>query len=481
MSPGQRLRFGPRSGTTWWVSDWFDDAGLGIFVHWDHASQQGLEISWPLVGGNFALPRCRSVSVAQYHSSAATFDPRAFDAHGLAAAARAAGARYLVFTTKHHSGYAMFKTATSRFSVEFSPCSRDLVAEVAEAVRGAGLRLGFYFSLSDWSHPDYPAFTEADKPYTVGRSPPLPSSEQWERYLAVMREQLRELLTRYGRVDLLWFDGGWERPLEMWRGAELVPYLRSLQPEILLNDRLYGFGDYDTPEQFVPPKPPPRRWETCLTMNESWGYVLDDRDYKSARRLVHTLAEVRGKGGNLLLNVSPRGDGTLPPEQTERLAAIGRWMAVNGESIYGARPGLEPWQFYGPSTRAGDRLFLHLLSRPYDSITVRGVPVRRVTRVRVLATGAELPFRTRTGILESLQGDPEGELTIEVPESEVDELATVLAVEIRPAGSLAHRDLDGLVRAVEMEADRLPARRSGAAARVVGEAVGLFGAEESDI
>jgi len=149
------------------ASAWFDDAGLGIFVHWDHASQQGLEVSWPLVGGNFALTRCQSVPVERYHSSAATFDPRAFDARALAESARAAGARYLVFTTKHHSGYAMFKTRTSRFSVEHSPCGRDLVGEVAEAVRAAGLRLGFYFSLSDWSHPDYPAFTEADSDFEL--------------------------------------------------------------------------------------------------------------------------------------------------------------------------------------------------------------------------------------------------------------------------------------------------------------------------
>jgi alpha-L-fucosidase len=168
-------------------------------------------------------------------------------------------------------------------------------------------------------------------------------------------------------------------------------------------------------------------------MNESWGYdPAGDHDYKSARRLVHTLAEVRGKGGNLLLNVSPRGDGSLPPEQRERLDALGRWMARNGESIGGARPGLEPWQFYGPSTRRGDRIYLHLLWRPYDAITVRGVPVRRVERVTALASGAELPFRIRTGILESLQADPPGELTIEVPEAAVDDLATVLAVDLRP-------------------------------------------------
>ena len=140
--------------------------------------------------------------------------------------------------------------------------------------------------------------------------------------------------------------------------------IRELQPGIVINDRLPGVGDFDTPEQFVPPEPPARAWETCLTMNESWAWNPSDREYKSARALVHTLCEVAGRGGNLLLNVSPMGDGSLPPEQAERLDAIARWMDAYGESIHDTEPGLAPWQFYGPSTRRGDRIYLHLLSRP---------------------------------------------------------------------------------------------------------------------
>ena len=416
-------------------SSWFVGAGLGLFVHWDHASQQGLEISWPLVGGTFALPLGQSVTVDQYHSSAATFAPTAWDAAAFARMARDTGATYAVLTAKHHSGYAMFHTKLSEFSVEHSPFGRDIVREFVDAVRAEGLRVGLYFSLPDWSAPDYPPFTEADKPYRFGYSPPVPGSEQWARYLEYLSGQITELLTEYGRIDVLWFDGGWERSAAQWGGRELIDLIHSLQPDILVNDRLPGFGDYETPEQFVPARPPGRAWETCMTMNESWGYNPTDTHYKSARQLIHSLCEVAGRGGNLLLNVSPRGDGTLPPEQIERLRAVGGWMRANGESITGTTAGLEPWQFYGPSTRRGDRVYLHLLMRPYESVTVRGVPIRRVRSVRALATGDELRHTVRTGIIDSLTEDPNGELTIEVPADLVDANATVLAVDLSPVGS----------------------------------------------
>jgi len=340
--------------------------------------------------------------------------------------------RYAVFTAKHHSGDAMFHTRHSRFSVEHSPYGADIVGEFLDGMRAEGLRVGLYFSLSDWSHPDYPAFTDAMKPYVVGQSPPLPEPARWERFLEALFGEVRELCTNYGRIDLLWFDGGWERSAEQWRARELEAMIRTLQPDILLNDRLPGAGDYDTPEQFVPAKPPWRRWETCMTMNESWGYSPADREYKTTRRLVHTLCEVADKGGNLLLNVSPTGSGLLPREQMERLDEIAMWMDRHGESIHGTAAGLEPWQFYGPSTRAGSRIYCHLLMRPYDAVTIRGVPVRRVRAVRALGTDTPLSFTTRTGIIEGLAPDPDGKLTVAVPDEILDRNATVLAVDVDP-------------------------------------------------
>src|SRR5688500_396553 len=180
--------------------EWFDGAGFGMFVHWDHASQQGLEVSWPLVGGIFALPKSQIVSPEQYHSSAATFDPTEWDAKALARLAAEAGMRYAVLTTKYHSGYAMWPTKTNDWSVASSSCERDLVDDFVSAMRAEGIRIGFYFSLPDCHHPDYPAFTEEHRPYVLGSSPPVPAPEQWDRFVDTMFEQIRELLTGYGVI-----------------------------------------------------------------------------------------------------------------------------------------------------------------------------------------------------------------------------------------------------------------------------------------
>ncbi len=409
---------------------WFDTARFGMFVHWGHSSQQGIELSWPLVGGNFALPPC-DIPVDQYHASAATFDPQAWDARALARTAKALGMQYAVITAKHHDGYAMYHTKHSGFSIEHSPFGRDIVREFVDAVRAEGVHAGIYFSLIDWHHPDYPAFTEADKPYAFGKWR-QPSAEQWERFRAFMFAQVRELLTDYGKIDVIWFDGGWERTADQWHAADLAAMIRELQPGILINDRLPGAGDYKTPEQFVPAQPPAGRWETCMTMNESWAYNPADTRWKSPRTLIQTLCEVAGRGGNLLLNVGPMGDGRLPPEIAERLAAIEPWMARNAESIIGTKPGLQPWQCYGASTKRGDTVYVHLLMRPYDTITVRGVRIKKLRSVRALSTGEMLEFTTRTGIIESLHPDPLGEVTIAVPEAAIDDYATVLALEFEP-------------------------------------------------
>jgi alpha-L-fucosidase len=332
--------------------------------------------------------------------------------------------RYGVLTTKHHDGYALFPSEHGDFG---SP--RDLVREFVDAFRAEGLRVGFYYSLSDWHHPDYPAFTEDDRPYFryLGRRS---SAEAWARYQDYLFGHLRELLTNYGDISVLWFDGQWERSMDEWRAEQLGSMIRELQPGILVNDRLPGQGDIETPEQFVPAQPPKGRWETCMTMNRSWGYVPDDEEYKSARDLVHTLCETASRGGNLLLNIAPRGDGSVPPEQVERLAAVATWMDTHHDAIYGTAPGLEPWQFYGPSTRRGDRIFLHLLMRPYESVTVRGLPIRHVTSVRNVATGDELSFTTRCSAQDMLTNtDPIGDIVVTVPESMIDPYATVLEIQ----------------------------------------------------
>ncbi len=411
---------------------WFDTARFGMFVHWGHSSQQGIELSWPLVGGVFALPSSTSVPVGQYHASATTFDPTAWDPRGLARRAKRMGMQYGVITAKHHDGYAMYHTKQSDYSIEHSPFKRDIVREFLDAFRAEGMHAGIYYSLIDWHHQDYPAFTEADKPYVFGRWR-RPTTEGWARLSKFMFEQVRELLTNYGKLDVIWFDGGWERKAEQWRSAELVEMVRSLQPEILINDRLPGEGDFDTPEQFVPNKPPDRAWEICLTINDSWGFNVTDTNWKSPRRLIHTICEVAGKGGNLLLNVGPRGDGSLQPEVAERLGSVELWMARHRESIVGTAPGLAPWQWYGPSTRRGDTVYLHALMRPEEFVTVRGVPTRRLRSVRSVTTGQDLSYETRTTVVDMINPDPDGEVTIQVPDAAVDSYASVFALDFAKA------------------------------------------------
>jgi alpha-L-fucosidase len=411
------------------MQDWFKSARFGMFIHWGASSQRGWELSWPLVGGIGVLPQGQSISVDDYHATAATFDPVRFNPREWARKARRAGMQYAVLTTKHHDGFAMFHSRHTSYGVEHSPFKRDIVREYVDAFRAEGIRIGFYFSLIDWHDPDYPAFKESDKPYKWGqwrRGTP----EEWQRFLNSMFGQVRELLTNYGKIDLVWFDGGWERLPDEWKARELEKMMRELQPGIIINDRLPGCGDYDTPEQGIPAQVPQRAWETCMTMNNSWGYNPSDRHYKSVRNLINTLSEVAGKGGNLLLNIGPTGDGSLAPEQLERLDAIGTWMERNGESIVGTTPALEPWQFYGPSTRRGNRVYLHLLTRPYESVSVRGIHVRKVTSATVLATGEKLRTHRRGTVTEMMfNKDPVGELIIDVPESAIDPLQTVIALD----------------------------------------------------
>lgn len=372
------------------TEDWFGSAAFGLFIHFDHTSQQGIEISWPMV---------RGMPVAEYHQSAETFDPTGWDPTAIAKLAAAAGMRYAVFTAKHHSGWAAWPSRVAPFNISTSPYGRrggDLVGEYVEAMRSAGLKVGLYFSLADWSHPDYPAFTDDMNPYR-GADYPRPDSAAWERFRTLLKAELSELLTAYGPIDLLWFDGQWERTAAEWGSADIAAHIRSLAPRLVFNDRLPEAGGYATPEQIVPGRPPAAPWEACMTMNDTWAWSPTDTDYKSETELVSTLVETAAGGGNLLLNVSPQSDGSLPTPQTDRLRTIAGWMAVNNESIVDVEPGLQAWQFYGPSTRRGNVVYLHMLGLPTEYVTVRGVPARQLNAVRFLGSDTALPVRLALG------------------------------------------------------------------------------------
>ncbi|WP_127473933.1 alpha-L-fucosidase [Microbacterium sulfonylureivorans] len=413
---------------------WFEGAGLGLFIHWDHASQQGVEIGWPVVGSP-AIPGGtedeRTMTPAQYHSSAATFDPQLWDAGAVARLARRAGAQYVVFTARHTGGYSMFHTEHSDFSIEHSPYGADITRQLVEALRAEGIRVGLYYSLADWHHPDYPAFQEGDTYRHVDY--PRATPEQWMRYLAYLRGQITELLTDYGQIDLLWFDGEWERTEDEWQAGELRALISRLQPDTIVNGRLPGHGDYETPEQGLPAVPPNGPWEMCLTIGETWAYRPTDTNNKSARSLVAYLAETVALGGNMLLNIAPKGDGSLQEVQVDRLEAIGAWMDSHERAVIGASPAPPEVRFYGPATQRDNELFLHLVALPVESVVVRGVRALRVKRVTVLQTGEELGFRTMVEVHDNHleHGDSRdilGELIIDPP-APTGALIDVIAIE----------------------------------------------------
>jgi alpha-L-fucosidase len=411
------------------TAGWFEASRFGLFVHWGPWARAGWEASWPLVGGVVTLPLGQDIPAETYHANAEGWVPDADAPERWAAAAAAAGMKYAVLTTRHHDGYALWPSKFGGHGVARTAPGVDIVGAFAQACRRHGLKIGFYYSLPDWHHPGYPPFTDADRPYRFGAYPEA-SATQWADYQAYLRGQLTELLTNYGPIDILWFDGAWEHTPEQWDVDGLEALIRGLQPDILITDRLPGKGDYATPEQFVPPEPPQGPWETCLTMNRSWGFNAKDDQYKSPESLVHTLCEVAGRGGNLLLNIGPDGQGEVPPPQAIRLALLGEWVGRNGEAIFDTVPALEPWQFYGPATKRGSTLYCHLLMQPVAPVSVRGVRVQHLLRVTALGTGQQLRFETRIPVLDELMHvDGPGEVLIDVPPSALDSHATVLKLE----------------------------------------------------
>ena len=411
------------------MQPWFPDAKLGIFVHYGIYAVDGVPESWAFYLG----PTTRE----QYMKQLGGFTASGYDPAAWARLFARAGARYAVLTARHHDGVALWDTAAPQgLSVaRDTPAGRDLLAGYADALRAEGLKVGLYYSHSDWSHPDYPTVRHPDPDPGQAAvndnrlSSPEPGGEDpaaWHRYLAYRNAQVRELTTRY-HPDLLWFDGEWERSEEQWGIDELADEILAVTPDAVLNARMLSRGDYATPEQGVPMRPPAGPWELCLTVNDSWGYQGHDDRHKSVGQLVRYFTETIGAGGNLLLDVGPREDGTITEAQTERLEGLGSWIARHEAAVYGTVAGLPAGHHYGPSTLSADRrtLYLTCFDAPRETVSVRGLrtPVRRVT---VLGTGAE-PAHHVTGGLHEVPGV----LWIDAPAAaDVDPHATVLAVEL---------------------------------------------------
>ena len=410
---------------------WYRDAKFGMFIHWGPYSLASVEASWPIM-----RPTPNGISEADYRALPQRFNPTKFDPDAFIDLARSAGQEYMVFTTKHHDGFCMFDSSYTDYKITNTPYGKDIVKMLAEACGKRNMHLGFYYSPPDMHHPDFRDTSKLARDNWNGE----PQRPEWPLYLDYMQLQLTELLTKYGPVVLIWFDGLHHQ--EKYNGERFIKLIRSLQPATLVNDRIGVPGDYVTPEQFIPkaiptkdvhfsavdqsvqkelkagiPRPEDfQLWETCMTINNTWAYNMHDHDYKSAQFLIRGLVEVASRGGNFLLNVGPQPDGVIQPEFQERLRAIGDWLAVNGESIYGTT--------YGPiqgsdsirTTAKRETVFVHIFDWPASPLTVNGL-TPKVISAHALATGESLKFR-----------QSEGKLEIDLPAKAPDPNVTVIAL-----------------------------------------------------
>lgn len=411
----------------------YNDAKFGMFIHWGPYSLASVEASWPIMRpGNW------NISEADYRALPRRFNPVKFDPKAWVQLAKDAGQRYMVFTTKHHDGFCMFDSMYTDYKITNTPYKNDIVAMLAAAAREADMPLGFYYSPPDMNHPGFRDTSKLSSSNWNGE----PSRPEWPLYLDYMELQLRELLTRYGDIFLIWFDG--LRQQEKYAGARFHELIHSIQPRALINNRIGLTGDFVTPEQRLPKGipvkgarvgatdpgdqgltgAPPRPdefqpWETCMTINKTWGYNKNDTDYKSRTDLIRALIDAASKGGNFLLNVGPTPEGTIQPEFEERLRGMGVWLKTNGEAIYGTTYGPLQNLSFGRTTTKGKTVYLHVFDWPGPSIELTGLSAK-VRSVRALAGGATLRFQQAAG-----------KLTIDAAGVTPDPDATVLAIETR--------------------------------------------------
>jgi len=350
---------------------WWEEARFGMFIHW----------------GVYAIPARgewvmyqEHIPHAEYAPLAREFNPAKFDPDAWVRLAREAGMRYMVLTTRHHDGFSLFDSQVSDFTAPKTAAKRDLVRAYVEACHRGGMRVGFYYSLLDWRYGAYFRGPQKDP-------------EGWAKLVEYVHAQVRELCTNYGKIDILWYDGGWPYTAEDWRSAELNAMVRSLQPDILINNRSQLPEDFDTPEQYIHASPPGRPWEACMTLNDSWGYNAADDNWKTPKQVIAYLVRCANGGGNLLLNVGPKPDGTIPPESERILRQVGEWLQRNGGSIYGtARCPLSTST--GLCTLKGYTLYVHVLRWPGKELVVPRLlsPVRSV---HLLADGKSVKFEQK--------------------------------------------------------------------------------------
>lgn len=384
--------------------DWFKKARFGMFIHW----------------GLYAIPArgewIRSVeriSIEDYQKYFDEFNPVDYDPKKWARACKQAGMQYAVLTAKHHDGFCLFDSKLTDYN-SVKCCGRDLVREYLDAFRAEGIRVGLYYSIIDWHHPDFPHY--GDKQHPMRDNPDYKDYKyNFDNYLEYMHGQIKELCTNYGKIDIFWFDFSYDDMRgEKWKATELVRMIRSYQPDVLMDNRLEvsgdGFGslvtqnpseycgDFVSPEQIIPPEGvvddmgKPVVWESCITMNNHWGYASQDDHFKTADIVIRKLVECVSKGGNLLLNVGPDARGNIPEKSLEILRNVGDWMRLNSESIYNCGRSLLPRPDYGRITQNGKNLYFHVNEAQVGFVPLVGVRAEDVKCIRLLKDGSEMPI-----------------------------------------------------------------------------------------
>lgn len=405
-----------QGNTSWFVHDRF-----GLFVHW------GL---YSLAARHEWVKNRERITDADYHKYFDHFDPDLFDPTVWAQAAKDAGMKYTVITTKHHEGFCLWDSQLTDYKATNTPYGKDVLRPFVDAFRAQDFKIGFYHSLIDWHHPDFPIDglhpQRDDAAFRAAQT-----GRDIRRYAEYLRGQTRELLTQFGPIDVLWYDfsyakldWGWSRGKGRtdWQADHLLPMIRELQPQIILNDRLEIGANFATPEQYQPRawmERDGRRvlWEACQTLNGSWGYDRDNKDWKSPELLIRMLIDSVSKGGNLLLNVGPNARGEWEPRALDRLRSIGAWMRLHNRAIYGCTAS----EFVPPPdcryTQRGDRLYLHLFAWPFGHVHLDGL-ADRIAYAQSLNDASEIRFRTidpDQQAQNTTMGGTRGALTLDLP------------------------------------------------------------------
>ena len=377
---------------------WFQEARFGMFIHW----------------GLYAIPALgewvrsqKNITNEEYQKYFNEFNPKNYNPKEYAKIAKRAGMKYAVMTAKHHDGFCLFDSKYTTYKSTNTKCKRDLIKEYVEAFRGEDIKVGLYYSLLDWHHEDYPAYGD--------RHHPMRNNEEFknktykfENYVQYFHNQVRELLTNYGKIDIMWFDFSYDDMAgEKWQATKLMKMVRDLQPHIIVDNRLDDkknikkanlspyTGDFDSPEQIIPPKGVVDEngnkvpWEACITLNNNWGYSAFDKDFKSTRQIVRALVECVSKNGNLILNVGPDANGEIPKESSDILEEVGNWMKYNGESIYKCQASMYEKPEWGRYTQNEKNLYCHIYDRGIGYVNLNNLR-NKVEFATLLKDGSEI-------------------------------------------------------------------------------------------